>query len=194
MLEGQTLILNRSWIPDHVAPVRRALTLLYCGQARAVHPENYGLHDFESWCALAVNNGHEFTRFAYSTRYRIPLPDVILLSVFNGFIRHEVRFSRQSIFERDGCTCQYCGDHYPRSRLTLDHIVPASRGGDDSWENLVVACHTCNVRKADRTPDEAHMPLLRPPKKPAWAPHFGTRASTDQMRVWARFVDGAYSG
>ncbi len=188
MLDGQTLVLNRSWVPVQVAPVTRALTLLYTGHARAMHPVDYSLHDFESWCELSDSD--VFTRFTYSTRYRIPLPDVLLLSHFNGFIRHEVRFSRQSIFERDGSTCQYCGKHYTRNRLTLDHVIPASRGGRDSWENLVVACHSCNVRKADRTPDEAQMNLLRRPKKPAWVPHFGKRASADQMTVWARFVDG----
>lgn len=192
MLDGQTLVLNRSWVPVQVAPVTRALTLLYVGHARAVHPEDYSIHDFDSWCDLGegVPDSSAFSRFTYTTRFRIPLPDVVLLTQFNGFVRHEVRFSRQSIFERDGAMCQYCGKRYARSRLTLDHVVPASRGGGDCWENLVVACHSCNVRKADRTPEEAQMELLRRPKKPAWVPHFGKRASMDQMQVWSRFVDG----
>lgn len=193
MLEGHTLVLNRSWVAIHVTPVRRALTLLYLGHARAVDPVNYNLHDFESWCALPkeiVGNGH--ARYVHTPSKAIAVPDVILASGFNGFIRHEVRFSRQSIFDRDGIQCQYCGKSFSRGHLTLDHVLPTSRGGDDSWDNLVVACHACNVRKADRTPDEAKMPLLRRPKKPAWIPHFGRRIPVQQVQVWERFVGGTH--
>lgn len=189
MLSGQTLVLNRSWVPVHVTPARRALTLVYIGHARAVDPKTYNLYDFESWLDLSQTGNGEF-RYAHTPSFRVRVPDVILLNIFNGFIRHEVRFSRQSIFDRDGTTCQYCGKRFSRSRLTLDHVVPTSRGGADTWENLVVACHACNVRKADRTPDEASMPLIRKPKKPAWFPHFGMRIPRDQVQVWQRFVEG----
>jgi 5-methylcytosine-specific restriction endonuclease McrA len=195
MVSGHTLVLNRSWIPVHITSVRRALTLVYVGHARAVNPDDYSLHSFNDWRHLwdGHDNGNGHGRYMHSTLLCVRIPDVIVLSAFNGFVRHEVRFSRQSIFDRDGTTCQYCAKRFTRSRLTLDHVYPTSRGGADTWDNLVVACHKCNVRKAARTPEEAHMPLIRKPKKPAWAPHFGARVPSDQAALWRRFVEGPKS-
>ena len=187
MLEGNVLVLNKSWTAVHIASVRRAITLLYMGAARAVHPYEYSLHDFEDWLTLSQDGLGG--RYIHTPSIRIRVPEVILLTLFNGFIRHEVRFSRHSIFERDKGLCQYCGRHFPKSQLTLDHVIPQSRAGEESWENLVVACLACNVRKGNRTPDEAGMPLLKHPIKPAWIPHFGARIPTDQLEVWRRFVD-----
>jgi 5-methylcytosine-specific restriction endonuclease McrA len=187
-LKGHVLVLNRSWVAVHIAPVRRALCLLYQGHARAVHPTEFSLYDFESWLELSqrVNGG----RYVHTPTIRIRVPEVILLNVFNGFVRHEVRFSRHSIFERDRHTCQYCGKVFSRSHLTIDHVIPQSRGGSDTWENLVLACLACNVKKADRTPDEAHMPLVRRPVKPGWIPQLGARVPGEQLKVWRRFVEG----
>jgi 5-methylcytosine-specific restriction endonuclease McrA len=107
-------------------------------------------------------------------------------------VRREVRFSRRNIFERDSNTCQYCGRRFSKSDLTLDHVVPRSRGGRDSWENLVLACVNCNVRKGNRTPEEAQIRLVRKPTKPAWLPTFGARIPREQFVSWQRFVDAAY--
>ncbi len=189
MLEGSVLVLNKSWTAVHIAPVRRALSLLYLGAARAVHPHDYSLHDFEDWLVLSQDGLGG--RYVYTPTTRIRIPEVILLTLFNGFIRHEVRFSRHSIFERDAGICQYCGKRFPKSQLTLDHVIPQSRRGADTWENLVVACLHCNVRKGNRTPEEAGMPLLRRPARPAWMPHFGARVPQDQLVVWQRFVDAS---
>ncbi|HRK34625.1 MAG TPA: HNH endonuclease [Candidatus Hydrogenedentes bacterium] len=190
MLEGNVLVLNKSWAAVHIASARRAFTLLYIGAARAVHPHNFSLHTFEDWVRLSQNGMGG--QYIHTTNLRIRVPEVILLSLFNGFIHHEVRFSRQSIFERDKGTCQYCGKHFSRGQLTIDHVMPQSRGGGDSWENLVLACLHCNVKKGNRTPDEANMPLLKRPFKPAWMPHFGARVPQDQLAVWKKFVDTSH--
>ena len=190
MLEGNVLVLNKSWAAVHIASARRAMTLLYMDAARAVHPHHYSLHGFEDWVRLSQNGlGGQYI---HTPSLRIRVPEVILLTLCNGFIHHEVRFSRQSIFDRDKCTCQYCGKHLPRAQLTIDHVVPQSRGGGDTWENLVLACLHCNVRKGNRTPDEANMPLLIRPYKPAWMPHFGARVSQDRLQVWKKFVDTSH--
>lgn len=190
MVDGHVLVLNKSWVAVHIAPVRRAMTLLYQGLARAVHPEDYALYDFDDWCALS-RFGRE-GRYIHTPTMDVRVPEVILLSAFNGFVRREVRFSRRNIFERDKNTCQYCGKRLVKNDLTLDHVVPRSRGGRDSWENLVLACMPCNVRKGSRTPGEASMRLIRQPVKPAWLPTFGTRVPRDQFISWQRFVDAAY--
>jgi len=186
-LDDHVLVLNRSWVAVHIAPVRRALTLLYLGLARAVHPTEYSLHEFDEWLELSQDGLRG--RYIHTPTLRIRVPEVILLKEFNGMIRHEAKFSRHSIFERDRNTCQYCGKTLPRSQLTLDHVLPQSRGGLETWENLVVACMRCNVRKGNLTPEEAGMTLLRKPCRPAWLPRFGARLPNDHLEVWRRFID-----
>ncbi|MCP4639984.1 MAG: HNH endonuclease [bacterium] len=187
MLEGHVLALNKSWLAVHITSARRALTLMYMGVARAVHPHDYSVYEFDDWLTLSQDGLGG--RYIHTPTTRVRVPEVIQLTFFNGFVRHEVRFSRSSIFERDSFTCQYCGEPFPRSQLTIDHVVPQSRGGQDCWENLVLACGTCNVAKGDRTPDEAGMPLTRRPVKPSWLPHFGRRVPADQLQCWRRFLD-----
>lgn len=193
MLDAQVLVLNKSWVAVNVTPVRRALTLLFQNQARVVHPHDYTLYDFENWCGLS-RYGETFDggRFITTPSLRIRLPEVILLSGFNGFIKREVRLSRRNIFERDEHRCQYCGERFAKHDLTIDHVLPRSRGGRDTWENLTLACVKCNIRKGNRTPDEAHMKLLRKPAVPRWLPRFGTPIPKDELMSWQRFVDLAY--
>lgn len=190
MLDGHVLVLNRSWVAVHIASVRRALSLLYQGLARAVHPSDYSLYDFEDWCELSRFG--EDGRYIHTPNLRIRVPEVILLRIFNGFVHREVRFSRRNIFERDKSTCQYCGKRFAKSDLTLDHVTPQSRGGRETWENLVVACVHCNVKKGNRLPEEAHMPLIQKPVKPDWLPQLGARVPLEQVVSWQRFVDTAY--
>jgi 5-methylcytosine-specific restriction endonuclease McrA len=193
MLDGQVLVLNRSWVAVNVAPMRRALTLLFQGHARVVHPGDYTLYDFEDWCALSrERENFDGGRFIHTPALQIRLPEVILLSSFNGFIRREVRLSRRNIFERDRHRCQYCGKRFPKADLTIDHVLPKSRGGRDTWDNLVLACVRCNLKKRNQTPEEARMHLLRKPATPKWLPRFGTQIPRDALMSWQRFVDLAY--
>ena len=94
------------------------------------------------------------------------------------------RVSRRLLFARDRHLCAYCGDVYAHGDLSMDHIVPASRGGRDTWSNLATACCNCNLRKADRTPDQARMPLLYVPYAPNRYEDIivrGRRVIADQM-------------
>lgn len=193
MLDAHVLVLNKSWVAVNVAPARRALCLLFQGHARAVHPLDYTLYDFESWRELSVSDAVPLgSRYVHTPSFRIRLPEVIILGVFNSFIRREVSFSRRNIFARDKHRCQYCGKRPPKHELTIDHILPKSRGGRDTWENLVLACIRCNVTKGNRTPEEAGMILMRRPAAPMWLPRFGTRIPNDELIAWQRFVDTSF--
>ena len=97
----------------------------------------------------------------------VPVPRVIALREFDRLPQRHVRFSRTHIFMRDQYTCQYCRREFPKAQLNLDHVMPRSRGGRTSWENVVTSCHTCNRVKGSRTPQEAQMPLQKKPKRPA---------------------------
>lgn len=109
-----------------------------------------------------------------TVNHSYPFPSVIRLRRYIHFPFKKVEMSRKNIFRRDGHRCQYCDS--PKD-LTLDHVIPKSRGGGDSWENLVTACKICNNQKGNRTPEEANMPLLSKPSKPhhiIYLKHFTT--------------------
>ena len=190
MIDGHVLVLNKSWVVINVASVRRAMGLLYQDLARAVHPEDYSLYDFDDWCELSVLQ--KSSRMITTPNREIRVPEVIILNAFSGFFRREIRFSRRNIFERDKHTCQYCRKKLSKAELTIDHVIPQSKGGKDTWENLALACVKCNVKKANRTPEEARMPLIKKPAKPSWLPALGIRIPSKQLSSWQRFIDTAY--
>ena len=108
------------------------------------------------------------------------LPSVIRLKAFvRSRPRLHVRFSRENIYLRDEHKCQYCCRRYPTKELTLDHVIPVSKGGPKSWLNVVTACRGCNQRKRNRTPEQAEMPLLRAPSIPKWLPSNDIQVSFD---------------
>jgi len=118
----------------------------------------------------------------------IRVPRVILLLAYDRVPKRRVRFSRFNIYTRDRNTCQYCGQTFPRSELNLDHVVPRSRGGRSTWENVVCSCHECNRKKGGRTPEEAGMKLLRPPRRPEWTPFMLENFSLRRYKEWAPFL------
>ena len=188
VLSTSVLVLNRLYQPVHVTSVRRALILLYRGAAKAVD-EQYQTFDFESWAELAAAVHHESIG---TIRKRIRVPRVILLQAYDHLPRARVRFSRLNIYARDRNTCQYCGKHPPRAELNLDHVIPRSRGGVTSWENVVCSCIACNTRKGNRLPHEAHMTLIRRPKRPKWRPFVHVTFTSQHHESWRHFVDLAY--
>lgn len=189
-LGGKSLVLNRSFLPVHVTTVRRAFSLLYRGVAKAVD-EHYQTFDFADWASVSTLEREAIGVIRGSVR----VPRVILLVAFDRVPRREVRFSRHNIFMRDGNACQYCGRRKTRSELNLDHVVPRSRGGLTTWENIVCACLDCNRLKGGRSPEEAGMRLRRRPGRPAWTPFIARSLAGTCYREWRPFlggIDGAY--
>jgi len=191
MLDTGVLVLNRVYQPVHITSVRRAFALLYQGAARAID-EAFQLFDFESWAALSAAAHEDAIR---TVDRRIRIPRVIVLVAYEHLPKTRVRFSRFNIYARDDNTCQYCGRRHRRAELNLDHVVPRSRGGSTSWDNVVCSCIPCNLRKGGRTPDEAGMRLLRAPVRPRWTPTFRNAARRAFYREWRPFLtlaDAAY--
>jgi len=189
VLNTKVLVLNRSYLPVHITVVRRALSLLYQGLARAVD-EQYRTFDFDSWSTLAADED----RIGLVDR-AIRVPRVILLQGYDRIPRRYVRFSRFNIYSRDQNRCQYCGRQFPRAELNLDHVVPRSKGGTSIWENVVCSCHRCNRLKGGRTPAEAGMRLIRQPRRPQWTPFMTETYSLRRYKEWMPFlsaVDAAY--
>jgi 5-methylcytosine-specific restriction endonuclease McrA len=183
LLSSDVLVLNRNYQPIHITSVRRAFVQLYEGVARVVDRE-YRTFDFESWATLsAVAHDEEAIR---TPRMSLRVPRVILLVGFEMLPKTRVRFSRLNIYARDANRCQYCGHRFARAELNLDHVVPRSKGGTTTWENVVCSCVPCNLRKGGRTPEEAHMRLLKRPVRPRWTPAF--RAPSRFYEDWRPFL------
>jgi 5-methylcytosine-specific restriction endonuclease McrA len=161
---------------------------MFTGAAKAVQPETYEVHEFESWTDLAVLRDEPCIR---TVALRIRVPEVIVLTRYNGLPDPGAVFTRRNLFRRDHNTCQYCGARPGTSELSIDHVLPRSRGGRSSWENCVLACMDCNRRKANRTPDEAHMALLKRPLKPRWSPLIEIPVARVRQS-WERFVSDRY--
>ncbi|MGH9580211.1 MAG: HNH endonuclease [Terriglobales bacterium] len=153
------LVLNASYEPINICAARRAVVLVLKGVARTEE-----------------ENGH----YLHSARLALRLPSVIRLLEYRR-IPHQTRaLSRKNILLRDRNACQYCGSVLPSSELTLDHVVPRSRGGLSTWENLVACCHPCNRRKGNHLAMEAGMELLREPRA------FNLHTSRHIMRMIGR--------
>jgi len=191
-LSQHVLVLNRLWQAVNVCSARRALTLLFEGHAQVVLGDSEGAfqtYNFEQWRDFSELEPHP--ELIHTISFKIRVPRVILLVVFDRIPKKEVKFTRHNIFERDKNTCQYCGHIFDRKDLNLDHVIPRDRGGPTSWENIVCSCIHCNTRKANHTPQEAQMKLIRKPKRPKWRPFVQVNLGV-QHDSWKHFIDIAY--
>jgi 5-methylcytosine-specific restriction endonuclease McrA len=187
VLQRPTLMLNRNWQPVGVATVSRSLVMVWNGTARVVDPEDYQLYTWADWAALQPAEDEVVIK---TVRSQLRVPEVIALTRYDRVPNNTVTFSRRNIFKRDRFTCQYCGCQPGKEELTIDHVLPRSRGGVSTWENCVLACVDCNSRKADQLPHEARMPLIKHPERPRWRPSYATRG--ERFRSWAKFLSEAY--
>jgi 5-methylcytosine-specific restriction endonuclease McrA len=142
---GRVLVLNASYEPINVCTVRRAAVLLLKNRAEILEHGDWALH---------------------AETLTLPRPVVIRLLTYVKIPRdaHRRKITRRAVFARDRWTCQYCG--HERGNLTVDHVVPRSKGGSSSWDNIVTCCAPCNRRKGDRLPRQANMVPRRAPKAP----------------------------
>jgi len=148
-------------------------------------------YDFNSWANLSEYES-QFNTDAYEwirlVRGVLAVPQVIRLLKFDKVRPAKVKFTRRNIYARDGHLCQYCGQAFRTEELNLDHVMPRSRGGRSTWENVVCSCIDCNTRKGARTPAEAGMRLVRKPTKPRVLPEILSM----HHESWKHFVDAAY--
>jgi 5-methylcytosine-specific restriction endonuclease McrA len=192
-LNQQVLVLNRLWQAVNICTARRALTLLFQGHAQVVFGEpdgSFRTFDFCEWHDFSQQEPH--AESIHTVSFKLRLPRVIMLLIFDRLPKKEVKFTRLNIFERDKNTCQYCGRGFDRRDLNLDHVIPRDRGGPTSWENIVCSCVPCNTRKANQTPQEAGMHLIRKPKRPKWRPFVQVNLGLHYHESWKHFLDLAY--
>ncbi len=188
VLGQPTLVLNKYWVAITTTTVRKALCLLYTDAAHAISPDTYESFDFDSWSDLSVPQGGLAVR---SISIEIRAPEIIKLRSFDGFPKKQVPFTRKNIYRRDNFTCQYCGAQPGSAELSIDHVVPVSRGGRSTWTNCVLACLRCNKKKGNRTPEEAGLRMLQRPVQPPWNPILSIPLYK-KRESWDKFISHAY--
>ncbi|HPO63646.1 MAG TPA: HNH endonuclease [Candidatus Kapabacteria bacterium] len=144
LTNSRVLVLNQGYEPVTICSTKKAVLLLFLTKAELVEERE--------------------DKYIRSVSRCFPFPSVIRLSNYIKVPYKKIELSRKNVLRRDENRCQYCGKR--DIEMTIDHIIPKSRGGTDSWENLVTACKHCNNKKGNRTPEEANMKLIKMPRKP----------------------------
>jgi 5-methylcytosine-specific restriction endonuclease McrA len=163
---GRVLVLNATFEPINVCTVRRAAVLVLKERAEIVERSRWALH---------------------AENVTLPKPLVIRLVTYVKIPRdaHRRKITRRAVFARDSWTCQYCG--HERGTLTVDHVIPRSKGGSSTWENIVTCCAACNRRKGNREPKQANMRLRRRPHPPS--PTIFVHVATPTIpSVWQQYL------
>ena len=192
VLNRPVLVLNRLWQAVSVCSAKRAFSLLYLGHAEVVDNSggSYATLDFMEWSDFSRHANDE--ECFHSINFKIRVPQIIVLMLFDKMPRKEVKLTRNNIFERDAYTCQYCGEKLERKDLNIDHVIPRAKGGRTTWENVVASCVPCNTRKSNHLAPEIGMALLRKPKKPKLRTYVNISVSTVPHDSWKHFLDLAY--
>jgi len=176
VMNTRVLVLNKNWVPINVIDAFEAIQKVFKGRALCVDTSSYQTFDFENWClnwddAIRMAKVAEDQRIVRANGMSLLLPEVIVCTEYRGFgfkVNHKrkPKFSRRNLYLRDRCVCQFCGKKFYTEDLTMDHVVPKSKGGKVCWTNIVLACTTCNNRKSNMTLAEAKMRLIRQPFEP----------------------------
>jgi len=163
----RTLLLDCNYFPVKIIHWQKAMTLLIANRAEVI--DEY--HD----------------RIIRSVSLSFKLPKILRL-FSNHRLSFNVKFTRMNVFYRDNYQCQYCAIKLPVQELTFDHVIPVSRGGATSWDNVVTCCRKCNSKKGPLLPKEAKMTLLKKPKRPNWSPELCLRLSESDPEEWMPFL------
>lgn len=183
------LVLNASYIPIHVIEWTKAISLIYNDKVKCLDFDYVG-YTLKEWLPFSSRTKEYYV--LRSPNMAIALPEIVVTKTFVKMRKEKgVTFSRQNILSRDNHTCAYCGKLFAIKDLTLDHILPSSKGGKTVWSNIITACKKCNNVKADRTPEQAGMPLLFHPTKPQW--QGGAIKRFPECHSWEKFLGNVES-
>lgn len=198
-LQSSVLVLNRSFVPVQLTTAQRAFCMLFKAVAQVVSLEDghLGLYSFNSWREVSeakrlFGGEDDHADWISTISYDIQVPRIVRLLVYNQYPDRRVSFNRRNLFGRDGNRCQYCGRRHPTTELSLDHVIPLSKGGGNTWTNVVCACTRCNKLKGGRTPAQAHMTLIRKPAEPRFDPLIRLKLRRKKYFSWKQFLDEAY--
>ncbi len=167
-LNQGVLLLNTTYEPLTIISAKRAFKLLFSKKAHPIEYTNF---------------------FAYTVRSKIKIPSVIQIAYFIKKPYTKPKFSKKAVFIRDNYQCQYCGTF--TTKPTIDHVLPRSKGGKTTWQNVVTACPSCNNKKSNKTLKEANLKLIREPKEPNYIVYTTFTHGVKRMETWKKYFEPA---
>lgn len=182
-LNKDVLVLNKHWSPIRIVSVERAIKAVCRERAEILDEIDYNPHKWGTWCELKADPA---TGIKTTSGY-IRLPEIIVLTSYDKIPNYKVRVSRKNVWARDNGECQYTGRKLSFNDATLDHVIPSSRGGSNDFDNLVTCASDVNLKKGNRTPEEAGLKLRRKPKAPKFSPIY-TRVPKNPPKSWFQFL------
>ena len=194
VLATPVLKLNKNYEAICTYSVEDAISDLFTGVVEAVYiDENgvYGSYNFNSWASLSALKREYEDRHDWLNQSIIVPRIVRCMKYYKRHYKGAI-CNRNNILERDKYVCQYCNTRFDKKMLEIEHVIPHSRGGKNTWENLVTACRDCNQKKRDRTPAEADMRLIKVPEKYTRPTGFRLPYGMKVYENWDQFISDAY--
>lgn len=182
------LILNKNWLPINTTTPKHSFSLLYNNNAKSLNfnkDGNMELVNWNEWSCLDASGDW----FIKTVKGNIKIPKVIVLNYFDKIPRQAIKFTQKNLWERDNYTCQYTGKKINKYDGNIDHIVPRSKGGKTSWENCVLAHKDINAKKANNTPEEVGLKLLKKPNEPRIMPVSFYIKNEYEIKEWDMFLN-----
>ncbi len=199
ILQNQVLKLNKNYQPLEIITAKEAFSLLWSEIAEVVTVEDgsYANHTFDSWAEISelkemLGDWTDLDEWIHTPSLTLEVPRVIRVLTFSDIPKFGLKLTRKNIYFRDGNVCQYCGKKFSTIDLNIDHVIPKSQGGKNTWENLACSCIKCNQKKKNRTPEEANMKLITIPVKPKHNPHLTVHIGHEKYSSWKNFISEIY--
>lgn len=182
------LILNKNWIAINTTTPKHSFGLLYNENAKSLDFSNGGMNllNWYEWISLSINENEDSIK---TIRGCIKIPTIIVLNHFDKIPRQLAKFTQNNIWERDNFTCQYTGKKLTKKSGNIDHVIPRARGGKSTWDNCVLAHKDVNSKKANKTPEEIGLKLLKKPSEPRVMPVSFYIKNEYNIKEWDFFIN-----
>lgn len=184
------LVLNKSYIPIHIVDWKKGMSLIFQENAKPLD-QDLILYSFQEWLLFSTDYISKNYPKINTTKYEIAIPEIILLKNFDRLPHRDVKYSRQTLFERDGYKCYLCNNIFERKDLTVDHVIPRSKGGVTNWSNTITCCKNCNSIKSNKYLHELNLKPFFMPKKPRWINPISHSNKKNILSSWEKFMDRA---
>lgn len=200
ILNSNVLVLDSGYSPVDITTVRKAFGMLFREIAHVVEvitnneDKYYENYDLISWIDISeikkeLEDNFEFINTPSKV---VGIPRIIRLVDYYDGRPKRVRLTRRNLFERDNYTCLYCDTKFSSIDLTIDHIIPRSKGGRTTWKNVATACLSCNSKKSDLTLKKAGMKLKHKPFIPTISASLHRKVKEDRYKSWEHFISDIY--
>jgi len=189
VLDRPVLVLNKHYLAVRVSDFRRQLRKVQNERAKFLDPLTYLQYNWEEWLdEFTTTEKDENFNYINGKDYYVRMPEISVCSNYSSIPKSKVKLTRRNLLIRDNYTCQFTKKRVSASNATIDHVIPRSKGGKNTWENLVIASLEANTRKGDKTLEESGMKLLRKPVEPKWNPIYSFML-TNKPKSWENFVN-----